>query len=173
MPPEIIQTQITAPLEEAVYTVKGVRKITSTSQIGLSRINLEFDPKTNMEFANIALKEEIAKARRRFSSSVPYDVRPTVVPYIPEAFQVQPFLRYTISGNYSLQKLREMVKDKLEFGLGSVQGVTSVSVRGGSDPEIRITLDKKKLKAYEIQPLQILWAPVSYTHLTLPTICSV
>ncbi len=158
VPPEIIQTQITAPLEEAVYAVRGVRKITSISQIGASTITLEFDPKTNMEFANIALKEEIAKARRRFSSSVPYEVRPTVVPYIPEAFQVQPFLRYTISGNYSLQKMREMVKDKLEFGLGSVQGVTSVSVRGGSDPEIRITLDKKKLKAYEIQPLKILWA---------------
>ena len=155
VPPEIIQTQITAPLEEAVYAVRGVRKITSASGIGTSTITLEFDPKTNMEFANIALKEEIAKARRRFSSSVPPEVRPTVVPYIPEAFQVQPFLRYTISGNYSLQKLREMVKNKLEFGLGSVQSVTSVSVRGGSDPEIRITLDKKKLKAYEIQPFRI------------------
>jgi len=155
VPPEIIQTQITSPLEEALSTVKGVQKITSTSQIGLSQITLEFDPKTNMEFANLALREEIAKARRGFASSVPYWVRPTVQPYVPEEFRVRAFLIYTISGNYSLQKLRELVKDKLEFGIGSIQGVTSVSVGGGSDPEIRITLDRKKLKAYEIQPYHI------------------
>lgn len=155
VPPEIIQTQITSPLEEALSTVKGVRKITSTSQIGLSRITLDFDPKTNMEFAGLALREEMAKARRGFASSVPYWVRPMVQPYVPEEFRVREFLIYTISGNYSLQKLRELVKDKLEFGIGSIQGVTSVSVGGGSDPEIRITLDRKKLKAYEIQPYQI------------------
>jgi HAE1 family hydrophobic/amphiphilic exporter-1 len=153
--PEIIQTQITAPLEEALSTVKGVRKITSRSQIGASSITLDFDPKTNMEFAGLALREEIAKARRRFASSIPYWVTSTVQPYIPEEFRVEAFLHYTISGNYSLQKLRQMVKEKLEFGLGSVQGVAAVSIRGGSDPEIRVTLDKSKLKAYEIQPLQV------------------
>jgi multidrug efflux pump subunit AcrB len=46
VPPEIIQTQVTAPLEEACATVKGVTKVISTSQIGSSRITLEFDPKT-------------------------------------------------------------------------------------------------------------------------------
>ena len=155
VPPEIIQTQITSPLEEAFSTVKGVRKITSQSQIGQSRITLEFDPKINMEFANLALREEIAKARRGFASSVPYWIRPMVQPYVPEEFRVEAFLIYTISGNYSLQKLRELVKDKLEFGIGSIQGVTSVSVGGGSDAEILITLDRKKLKAYEIQPYQV------------------
>ncbi len=153
--PEIIQTQITAPLEEAVSTVKGIRKITSMSQIGASIITLEFDPKTNMEFAGLALKEEIAKAKRRFAASIPYWVRPVVQPYVPEEFRVEAFLRYNISGNYSLQKLRQMVKDKLEFGIGSIRGVASVNVSGGSDPEIRITLDKRKLKTYEIQPYRV------------------
>jgi len=153
--PEIIQTQITAPLEEVLSTVKGVRKITSSSQIGVSTIRLEFDPKINMEFAGLALREEIAKARRRFATSIPYWVSPVVQPYVPEEFRVEAFLRYNISGSYSLQKLRAMVKDKLEFGIGSVRGVAGVSVRGGSDPEIRITLDKRKLKAYEIQPFQV------------------
>lgn len=151
VPPEIIQTQVTAPLEEVLSTVKGVRKIVSTSLIGLSRITLDFEEKANMEFANLALREEIAKTRQR----LPYGVRPVVIPYIPEELVVRPFLNYTISGNYSLQKLREMVKEKIEFSLGSVQGVSGVSVSGGSDPEILVTLDKKLLKTYDIQPYQV------------------
>jgi len=151
VPPEIIQTQVTAPLEEVLSTVKGVRKIISSSQIGLSTITLDFEEKANMEFANLALREEIAKTRQR----LPYGVQPVVIPYIPEELVVRPFLNYTISGNYSLQKLREMVKEKVEFSLGSVQGVSGVSVGGGSDPEILVTLDKKLLKTYDIQPYQV------------------
>jgi len=154
VPPEIMQTQVTAPLEEALSTVKGVRKITSTSQIGYSKITLDFEDKTNMEFANLALREEISKTRER----LPYGLNPQVAPYVPEEFRVRPFLNYTISGNYSLQKLREMVRDKIEFSLGSVQGVSRVSVSGGSDPEIRVTLDKKRLKTYNIQPRQVIMA---------------
>jgi len=152
--PEIIQTKVTAPLEEVASTVKGVRKIASESQIGSLRITLEFDPKTNMEFSSLALREEISKMK----NSLPYGVKPIVQPYIPEDFRVRPFLSYTISGNYSLQRLREMVKDKVELGIGSVKGVAKVEVSGGSDPEFRIILDRKKLKAYDIHPYQVNYA---------------
>jgi len=49
-----------------------------------------------------------------------------VEPYIPDDFRVRPFLTYTISGNYQLQTLREIVKDPLEIGLGSIGGVSKV-----------------------------------------------
>jgi HAE1 family hydrophobic/amphiphilic exporter-1 len=153
-PPEVIQTQVTAPLEEVAANVKGVRKIASTSQINSSIITLEFDPKTNMEFSILALREEIAKIR----ANLPYGVRPEVQPYIPEDFSIKPLLDYTISGNYSLQKLREMVKDKLEFGIGAIKGVASARIIGGSDSELKIIMDEKKIKAYNIHPYQILSA---------------
>jgi len=76
VPPEVVQTQVTAPLEEACATVKGVTKMTSTSQIGFSRITLEFDPKTNMEFAQLALREELTKTR----PLLPPRVRPVLQP---------------------------------------------------------------------------------------------
>jgi HAE1 family hydrophobic/amphiphilic exporter-1 len=148
VPPEIVQTQVTATIEEAVAVVKGVRKMTSSSGIGTSTVTLEFDPKTNMEFATLALREELAKTLR----VLPVNVRPTVVPYVPDEFRLKAFLSYTISGSMTLQKLREALKDKLEFGIGSVKGVAQVSIIGGSEPEIRVLLDKKKLKDYDIQP---------------------
>jgi hydrophobic/amphiphilic exporter-1 (mainly G- bacteria), HAE1 family len=151
VPPEVVQTQVTSPLEEACATVKGIVKMTSTSQIGLSRITLEFDPKTNMEFATLALREVLTQAR----AVLPPRIRPQIQPYIPEDFRVRPFLQYTVSGDYGLQELQELVKEKLEIGLGSVRGVSGVEVAGGSEAEIRVVLDKAKLKAYDLHPYTV------------------
>jgi HAE1 family hydrophobic/amphiphilic exporter-1 len=151
VPPEVIQTQVTAPLEEACAAVKGITKMTSSSEIGLSRITLEFDPKTDMEFATLALREELTKAR----PLLPPRVRPFVQPYVPEDFRVRPFLEYTVSGRYGLQELQELVKEKLEIGLGSVRGVSGVEVAGGSEPEIRVTLDEDRIKALNLHPYTV------------------
>jgi HAE1 family hydrophobic/amphiphilic exporter-1 len=109
---------------------------------------MEFEPKANMEFARLELREKIAKEKE----NLPYGVRPDVRPYVPEDFRVRSFLSYTISGNYSLQMLREMVKEKIEIGVGSVKGVAEVEVSGGAEPEIKIILDKERLKALNIHP---------------------
>jgi HAE1 family hydrophobic/amphiphilic exporter-1 len=151
VPPEVVQTQVTAPLEEACATVKGITKMASTSEIGLSRITLEFDPKTNMEFATLALREELTKVR----PLLPPRIRPYVQPYVPEDFRVRPFLQYTVSGRYGLQELQERVKEKLEIGLGSVRGVSDVEVAGGSEPEIRVVLDEGRIKALGLHPYTV------------------
>ncbi len=164
VPPEIIQAQVTAPLEEVASRVKGVTKITSSSRISSSTINLDFDPKTNMEFATLALREEIS----RIKDDLPYGVdTPAVRPYVPEEFREDPFLNYSISGDYTLHKLRELVKERIEFGIGSVKGVSDVMVTGGSDPVIKIALDKDKLKALNIHP-GLIYQALSNRNLTFP-----
>ncbi len=155
VPPDTVQTQVTSPLEEVASTVKGVKKITSTSSIGLSQIVIEFNPNTNMEFAQLELMERIARIR----SELPFAAnRPQVIPYVPEDFRTADFLHYTISGDYSLQELREMLKERLEFFLGSVKGVAGVEVLGGSEAEVRITLNRDKSQALAIHPYQVLLA---------------
>ncbi len=161
--PEIIQAQITTPLEEISATVRGVRKITSTSQIGRSQITLEFDPKTNMEFASLELNEKIASLREK----LPPRVNPKIIPYIPEEFRVEPFLRYTISGPYSPSLLRQLAFQKIINPLRSVKGVVSVEVQGGSDPEIKIILDENKLRANNINLYQVFYA-ISTANTTYP-----
>ncbi len=149
--PEVVQTDVTAPLEEALMRVKGLTSMKSSSMSGSSRITLEFDAKTNMEFAALSVREELARTRK----VLPANVRPTIRPYVPESFQTNSFLSYTISGDYPLQKLRELVKNQLELGLGAVKGVTSVTVGGGAEREVRVILDQEKLKAYGIQPYDV------------------
>ncbi|MBN1224007.1 MAG: efflux RND transporter permease subunit [Candidatus Aminicenantes bacterium] len=151
MPPDVIQTQLTSPIEEKVTSIKGVRKIESSSSIGNSQIKMEFDPKTNMEFAQLAMREKLSELK----DDLPFGVKPVIQPWLPEDFSERPFLKYTISGDYSLQKLREVVKDKLEIGLGAVRGVAGVDIFGGSEPQIRIVLDDSKVKSLKVQPFVI------------------
>ncbi|MBD3414784.1 MAG: MMPL family transporter [Candidatus Aminicenantes bacterium] len=151
VPPEIIQTQISSYIEEKASTVKGVRKIESSSGNGRSVVTLEFDPKVNMEFAHLSLTEKIAE----IEEELPEHVKPRIEPFVPEEFQVEPFLKYTISGDYSLHQLRKMVKEKIEMKIGSVKGISSVSVTGGAEPEIGITLIEDQLKALNIPPFLV------------------
>ncbi len=164
VPPEIIQTQITSLLEEMASLVKGVRKISSSSSFGLSSVVLEFDPKTNLEFANLEIRERISRVRQ----GLPYGASfPRIIPYVPEDFRTPDFLHYTISGEYPLQELREMLKEKLGANLGAIKGVAGIEVWGGSDPEIRITLDREKMQSLDLRPEQAMQA-ISRWNQTLP-----
>lgn len=151
IPPEMMLTHVTAPLEERAVGIKGVIKISSSSRIGVSIIDLDFDPKINMEFASLALREKMDEVK----DALPREVILNLSTYVPPQFAVNPFLSYNISGDYSLDTLREIVKDKIELGLGSIQGVSSIDVTGGADPEIRILLDDQKVKALNIHPYLI------------------
>lgn len=149
--PEVVQSRVTAPLEEAVAPVRGVRRVSSESRTGAVSITLEIDPRARMDFVDLALREAVAQARDKF----PYGVRPVVGPYVPEDFQVRPFLSVTISGPYSLEELRGLLKERLEFGLGSVPGVSSVEVAGGAAPEVRVVLDERRMKALGLRPFDV------------------
>ncbi len=155
VPPDIIQALITAPIEEEAATVKGVRKVASSSSVGQSLITLEFDPKTNMELARVQLQEKI----RRLRSELPRSASlPEIIPYVPEDFRTEAFLQMTIAGPYPVQELYELVKDKLEYGLESVRGVAAAEVTGGARPEIQIILDREKLNSLGLNPYQVLLA---------------
>ena len=136
--PEAVQALVTAPLEEAAASVKGVRRVSSRSQSGGASITLEIDPQAERGFVETSLREAVGRLR----ADMPFGVRPVVRPYIPEDFRVSPFMRMTVSGPFALMELRALVKDRLEYGLGSIRGVSSVEVVGGSDPEVRIVLDE-------------------------------
>jgi HAE1 family hydrophobic/amphiphilic exporter-1 len=149
--PEVVQSRVTARLEEAAASVRGVRRVSSESRAGAASITLEIDPRARMEFVDLALREAVARAR----DSLPYGVRPVVQPFVPEDFRVRPFLSATVSGPYSLQELRGLLKESLELGLGSVPGVSSVEVAGGSDPEVRVVLDESRMEALGLRPFEV------------------
>lgn len=162
VPPDIIQAQITAPIEEEAAAVKGVRKVTSSSSVGQSLIILEFDPKTKMELARVQLQEKIKRLRPELPRSASL---PEIISYVPEDFRTEAFLQMTIAAPYPVQELYDLVKDKLEYGLESVKGVAAAEVTGGARPEIQIILDREKLNSLGIYPYQVLLALQSWRRL--------
>lgn len=151
--PEQIQIYITSPLEELCASVKGVRKIESTSSTGMSSITVEFNQKTKMEIASIELRERVTS----FIDKLPPGASPPQIkPYIPKEFETKPFLSLTLSSEIPLNKLREIADKRVKEGIHAVRGVSNVNVIGGAEPEIKIILDKDKIDYYGISPASVL-----------------
>ncbi len=156
--PEALEAFVTAPLEAAVQQVRGVEKITSVSseQWGMARANItvEFTRGTDMDFARLDLSERLAAMDDELPAEVP---APLIEPYVPDEFREQQraFLRYTLTGPYTLEALRAHVDDDLVPDLLQVDGVAGVEVSGGRDRLVEISLDERKVNALGLEPWRV------------------
>jgi len=149
--PETIQIEITSPLEELASTVKGVRRIRSSSREGFSHIIIEFEEYADMQFAELCLKEKISHLK----GTLPSGIKPRIIPHVPDQFQMGPFMKYSIYGPYSLQDLKEIVRKRVVNRIDGVKGISKIELEGGADTEIRIELNQNRLEALNIHPYLI------------------
>lgn len=151
--PEAVEAYLTSPLESVLSSVKGVSKITSTSSLGSSSIDMEFNPDVNMDFVKIEMSEKI--------NSIKDDLPPGVSPprissYVPEDFRnLQGFLTYTLSADVPSNEIRKYINDYLRIPLLSISGISDVKISGGNDREIKISIDFDKAKYFNITNEQI------------------
>ncbi len=151
--PEVVEAFLTAPLEGAAQQVRGVRKIESESSEGQSDIMVEFARGTDMDFARLELGERIQSIR----DDLPPDVRPEVEPYVPPEFQrgSRWDLSYTLAGSYTFERLRRYAEEELRPQLVAVSGVEEALVFGGEEREIHIELDRNRMEAFGVRPLDV------------------
>ncbi|HEX2167374.1 MAG TPA: efflux RND transporter permease subunit, partial [Longimicrobiales bacterium] len=144
---EVIEAFLTAPLEGAIQQVRGVETITSTSsESGGAVVNVEFARETDMDFARLELSERIASLEPDLPvGSSP----PRVTMYIPDEFQdeQQSVLRYTVTGPYILEYLREFIEEHIVPELYHVEGVGVIDVSGGRPRLLEIELDEQKIQS--------------------------
>jgi hydrophobic/amphiphilic exporter-1 (mainly G- bacteria), HAE1 family len=157
--PEAMEAFVTAPLEAVVQQVRGVEKVRSVSdeQYGQARaqITIEFAHDTDMDFARMDLSERLATSQEDLPEGV---VGPRIEPYVPEEFREQrrPFLRYTLTGPYTLEALRLHVDDQLTPELLQLEGVAGVEAFGGRERVLEIVLDEDRINALGLRP-QLVW----------------
>ena len=152
--PEVVEAFVTSPLESEIRQVRGVQTITSVSSEGLSEIDVEFAFGTDMDFARLELSERLAALEGR----LPVGARPpTVSPFVPREFEEQssPLLRYTVTGPYTLEWLREWVEDNIAFELAQVEGVGTVDVLGGRARVLEVELDEDRLRSHGLRPQDV------------------
>ena len=161
--PEEIETLITKPIEEAVGTVAGVKRINSISKEGLSLVIAEFGWSQNINFAALGMREKIDLIKER----LPRDAEePIVLPYNPFDRPIL-ILSVTSSSSRSPLSLRDLTRRMIKDELEKVEGVASATISGGLEREIKVDIDQDKLQARRIALLDVSRA-VSSSNLNYP-----
>jgi len=162
--PEEVETLISKPIEEAVSVLNGVKKVSSTSQEGISLVGIEFELGTPAKFASMDVQEKVSSIR----NTLPKDIYEPVV--LKLDFNAAPVISYAVSdrtGKMSDAELRYFVDDKLKPLIERVEGVAQVSVVGGKEREIQVNLNHDRLLAYKVSPQQVITA-LSGENLNIP-----
>ncbi len=148
---DIIESQITEPLEKALNGIPGIRNITSNSSVGRSNINLEFNLNVDLEAAANDVRDKVSQAVR----SLPQDL--TAPPVVQKAdANADYIISMTVQSNTrnSLQ-LTEYANNVLVERLQTIDGVSSVGIMGEKRYAMRIWLDPAKLSAYNLTALDV------------------
>ncbi len=143
---DIIETQITEPLEKAINGIAGIRNITSSSSSGSSNINVEFDLSIDLEAAANDVRDKVSQAQRQLPADL--DAPPVVSKADASSDAI---LSMTVQSNTRNQlQMTEYATNVLVERLQTIPGVSGVQIWGEKRYAMRIWLDPAKLTAYGI-----------------------
>lgn len=149
-----IETAITIKIEKKLKGLDNVKNITSVSAQGLSQINIEFLPGTDIDEVLPKVKDKVDEAKGDLPSDLEND------PVVVEVnFTDIPIAVYSLAGTCGPRILKE-IADDLKDEIEAIPGVLEAEVTGGLDREIRIEVDPDKLAYYHI-PITALQRAVS------------
>jgi HAE1 family hydrophobic/amphiphilic exporter-1 len=144
--PEVMDTDVTDPVEEEINTIEGVKHITSSSGYGFSQVVVEFELYRDIDSAVQDVRAKVDLAKRK----LPTDIDPPIIDKLD--VNAIPILWLSMKGNLSLQKLGILADEVLRPQLESIKGVGTINLDGYAKREIRIWLDGKKLEAHRLAP---------------------
>ena len=160
---DVIETQITEPLEQSINGIPGIRSLTSVSRQGSSNITVEFELSVDMETAANDTRDKVSQAMRM----LPRDCDPPVVSKADA--DASPILQLTIeSDKRSLLELSEVAELTFKEQLQTIPGVSAVQIMGQKRYAMRLWLDPVKLAGYQMTPLDVRNA-ISRENVELPS----
>ncbi|HAL64457.1 MAG TPA: acriflavin resistance protein [Bacteroidales bacterium] len=147
---DVIETQITEPLEQSINGIPGIRTLTSVSSQGYSRITVEFELSVDMEAAANDVRDKVSQAQRL----LPRDCDPPIVTKADA--DARPIMNIAIhSPKRSLLELSEIAELTFKEQLQTISGVSAVNIWGQKRYAMRIWLDPAKLAGYQMTPLDV------------------
>jgi multidrug efflux pump len=147
---DIIESQITEPLEESINGIEGIRSLTSVSRDGRSTIRVEFDIDENLDNAANDVRDRVSRAQR----SLPEDAEPPTVSKADADANPIVFLNIK-SEERSLLELTDIADNVFKERLQTIDGVSEVRIWGQKRYSMRIWMDPIKLQAYKITALDV------------------
>jgi hydrophobe/amphiphile efflux-1 (HAE1) family protein len=147
---QIMESQITEPIEEAVNRVDGIKNISSVSSTGRSTIRVEFELGRDLDNAANDVRDRVAQAVR----NLPPDADPPIVSKADA--DAQTILTITLSSNKrSLLELTDLAENVYAERLQTIEGVSQVNIWGSKQYAMRLILDIDRMQALNVTPLDI------------------
>ena len=147
---DVIENQITEPLEQNINGIPGIRSLSSVSQQGSSRITVEFELSVDLETAANDVRDKVSRAQRY----LPRDCDPPTVSKADA--DATPILMVAIqSDRRSLLELSEIADLTVKEQLQTISDVSSVAIWGEKRYSMRLWLDPVKMAGYGITPVDV------------------
>lgn len=159
--PEVMENEVIDPVEEAILTVEGVKKITSTSRYGSANVTAEFDLSKDIDVAVQEVQTKLAQAQR----NLPNDIdAPTIQKRNPED---QPIMWIGVSGTQPFKEISQYVQDHLVDQFQTIPGSGEVTMGGFVEPNLRVWLNPEKMLDLQITVDDVITA-IEAQHSELP-----
>src|SRR5688500_16443978 len=151
--PEVMEREVSRPIEEALNTVMGVKEVTSTSAEGTSMVRLGFHLGVNVMEAQQEVASKVARIRRQ----LPDDIEePIIMRFDPND---RPIMAVAMqSDDRPIRELTDLAEDVISTRFEAVAGVGGVNVVGGAARQIKVQLDPDAMRSYAISPAQVVSA---------------
>ena len=160
---DIIESQITEPLEESINGIAGIRSITSISRDGRSSITVEFNVDVNLEDAANDVRDRVSRA----VSNLPPDSDPPVVTKTDA--DANPIMYITLkSESKNLLEISDIASNIFKERLQTIPGVSEVRIFGEKRFSMRLWLDPYKMASFKVSPQEIRTA-LSSENVELPS----
>ena len=147
---DVIDSQITEPLEEQINGIDGIRTIESVSRQGRSTVTVEFDLGADLERAANDVRDRVSRAQRQ----LPPDAEPPSVSKSDASAPPIVFLNIK-SDTRGLMELTEIADKRFKERLQTIEGVSRVDIWGEKTYSMRLQLDPRQLAAYNLTPLDV------------------
>lgn len=148
--PEEVETLITKPIEEALGSVAGLKRIESTSREGRSAVTVSFNWGQDIDFAALAVREKIDLVKERLPKE---SEDPTVLKFDP---LTRPIMILSVTGPELTPVQMKLYAEKIfKDNLEKIEGVASASISGGVDREVRVEVDQSRLQANHLSLLNV------------------
>ena len=144
--PDLIESQVTEPLEKNINGIPGIRTISSQSTLGSSYITVEFNLGIDLEAAASDVRDKVGQAIR----SLPLDIDAPPVVTKSDANSDFILILAVQSRTKSLMELSDYAENVLQQQLQTIDQVSAVEVFGDKTYSMRIWLDQDKMNAYGI-----------------------
>lgn len=160
---DVMETQVTEPLESAINGIPGIRSLTSQSRDGRSYITVEFELEVDLETAANDVRDKVSGAMWKLPDGID---SPTVSKADADA---QPIFGVSLrSDKRSLIDLSMYAEQYYKERLQTIAGVSSVSIWGEKRYSVRLRMDPSLLAAYGVTPMDVRDA-VSRENVELPS----